>query len=290
MLDAAIDSYLLDGKARNLRPASILAYALQLRYFTEWAAAHGVATLEAITPTVIKTYFAAQLQRGLSPHTVKMSGRCLRAWLNWCVAEELLPESPMKRVKLPRTDAPDPDFFTVAEVKRLLDGASIRDRALLLFLLDSGARLGETAALRIDDIDLATGRARLRTETKNRRPRTVYLGSIAAEAMAAWLQERPAAPHNALWTMVYSNDPISRNGLQEIIKRIGRRAQVRPCAPHRFRRTFAAWTLRSGADVAAVAELLGHGDVGMLKHYAALIDDDLKRTHAAHSPCDNFLK
>lgn len=289
-MNAAIESYLLDGKARNLRPATITAYKLQLDYFSQWATARGVTTLDAITPTLIKTYFADQLQRGLSAHTAKMSGRCLRAWLNWCVAEGLLPESPMKRVKLPRTDAPNPDFFTVAEVKRLLDGASTRDRALLLFLLDTGARLGETAALSVADVDLAAGRVRLRAKTKNRRPRTTYLGSIAAEAMAAWLQARPAAPHDALWTMARGDDPLTRDGLQEAIKRIGRRAKVRPCAPHRFRRTFAAWTLRSGADVAAVAELLGHGDVGMLKHYAALIDDDLKRTHDRHSPVDNFLK
>lgn len=285
----AIDSYLLDGAARNLRPATITTYALQLRYFSSWAAARGVTTLDTITPTLVKTYFADQLQRGLSAHTAKMSGRCLRAWLNWCVTEGLLPASPMMRVKLPRTDAPTPDYFTVAEVQKLLDGVTTRDRALLLFLLDTGARLGETAALCVDDVDLATGRVRL-SKTKTRRPRTAYMGRIALEAMAAWLQERPAAPHDGLWTMFDSVEPLTRNGVQEAVKRIGRRAKVRPCSPHRFRRTFAAWTLRSGADVAAVAELLGHDDVGMLKYYAALVDDDLKRTHDAHSPVDNFLK
>lgn len=289
-MNAAIESYLLDGKARNLRPATITAYGLQLDYFSHWAAARGVTTLETITPTLIKTYFTDQLQRGLSPHTAKMSGRCLRAWLNWCVAEGLLPESPMQRVKLPRTDAPNPDFFTVAEVRRMLDGASTRDRALLLFLLDSGARLGETAALTVADVDLASGRVRLRTQTKSRRPRTVYLGNVAAGAMAAWLRERPAAPHDALWTAAVGDAAITRIGVQEIVKRAGRRVGVKPCAPHRFRRTFAAWSLRSGADVAAVAEMLGHSDVGMLKHYAALIDDDLKRAHDVHSPADNFLK
>jgi integrase/recombinase XerD len=285
---ADIDDFLLDCQSRNLRAASILAYRLQLVYFSKWVAARNVSELGAVTAQTIRAYFADQLERGLSPYTVRMSGRCLRAWFNWAVADKRLVESPMRAVKLPIVDPLEPDFFTIEEVRRLLDMASVRDRALILFLLDTGARLGETAALSVGDVDGAA--VRLRTRTKSRRARTVYLGGAAREAMAAYLAERPQTTHDALWVMSTTNKPLTRNGIQEAIKRLGRRAGVNPCAPHRFRRTFAMWSLRAGMDSDAVAKLLGHSDDAMLRFYAQLQDEDLKRAHSKFGPVDTFLK
>lgn len=283
-----IASFLLDCQARNLRPASVEAYRLQLVYFAAYAQSHAVADLSGISPQTIRAYFASQLQRGLSPHTVRMSGRCLRAWFNWCIDEGILTESPMTRVRMPKVDAPAPDFFTPEEVQRLLHVASVRDRALVLFLLDSGARLGETAALDISDINPETWSVQLRTLTKSRRPRTVYLGSVTRVAMIAYIDQRPKVD-GFLWRMARTITPLTRNGVQEAIKRLGRRADVYPCAPHRFRRTFAMWSLRAGMESDAVSRLLGHSDGAMLRFYAQLRDDDLHRAHAEHSPVDRFL-
>lgn len=283
-----IENFLLDCQSRNLRAATILAYRLQLVYFQKWATAHNLSEIGAVTAQTIRQYFADQLARKLSPYTVRTSGRCLRAWFNWAVANGRIGESPMKTVRLPIGDALEPDYFTLEEVRRLLDMASVRDRALCLFLLDTGARLGETAALSLDDVDGAV--VKLRTRTKSRRPRTVYLGDAAREAMAAYLAERPQTAHRSLWVMATTNKPLTRNGIQEAIKRLGRRAGVTPCAPHRFRRTFAMWSLRAGMDSEAVAKLLGHSSDAMLRFYAQLQDEDLKRAHSRFGPVDTFLK
>lgn len=289
-MDADIANFLIDCKSRNLRPATVEAYRLQLIYFARWATKQGITDLRTVNASTIRAYFADQLDRDLSPYTVRMSGRCLRAWFNWAISEELLTDSPMRKVKFPQGDVLDPDFFTPDEVRLLLDLATVRDRALVTFLLDTGARLGETAALAIPDIDLPGGAVRLHANVKTRRPRTVYLGTLAGAAMAAWLEERPALAHPALWVQANGIDPLTRNGVQEAIKRLGRRAEVHPCAPHKFRRTNAMWSLRSGMDSDTVAKLLGHADDKQLRFYAQLRDDDLQRAHAAHSPVDRFLK
>lgn len=288
-LTIAVENFILDRQARALRPATLETYGRQLGIFLTYADDAGAVDLADIDVTLLRKFIALQLQRGLAPASVRTAAQCLRVFLNWAVADELMAASPMARVKLPKLDAPDPDYFTVQEVNALLAAAtSTRDRALVLFLLDTGARLGETAVLTVGDIDLAAGRVTLRTQTKSRRPRSVFLGERARSALADYLAELPSA--GPLWWQTHHEQAIlTADGLQEAIKRLGRRAGVQPCAPHKFRRTHARWSLRAGMDRDHLRRLLGHSNDSLLKYYASLDDEDLLAAHTAHGPVDHWL-
>ncbi len=288
-LTIAAQNFILDRRARGLRPATIDTYQRQLRYFLTFAHDAGIDNTGDVDVYLLRRYLAAGLQRGLSPASVRTAAQCLRAFLNWTVAEGMAAASPMARVKLPKLDAPNPDAFTVQEVQALLTAATTpRDRALVLFLLDTGARLGETAALTVGDVDLVTGRVTLRTRTKSRRPRSVFLGKLARREMAAYMEDLPTP--GALWWQSFDEDIIlTAHGLQEAIKRLGRRAGVHPCGPHKFRRTHARWCLRAGMERDDLRRLLGHSNESLLKYYASLDDEDLLAAHQAHGPVDHWL-
>jgi integrase/recombinase XerD len=66
-------------------------------------------------------------------------------------------------------------------------------------------------------------------------------------------------------------------------------AGVEPCAPHRFRRTFALWCLRDGMDLHSLRMLMGHSTLAVLQRYLALAGEDLERVHKQHSPADRLL-
>lgn len=285
-MQAQIDAFILDCNSRNLRPATIDTYSRQLRFFQSHVR---VVSLAEVTPAAIRAYFSHELARGLSPASVQTAGRSLRAFCNWAVGEGLITVSPMANVKMPRADEPDPDAFTVGEVRRLLDDATPRDKAMVLFLLDTGARMSEAAAVQDSDIDFGLGSVRL-TRTKARRPRTVFLGNHTTDALLDYMRHRPGGAGGALWRRQTNRLPLTAGGLQEAIKRLGRRANVQPCAPHRFRRTCALWSLRAGMDTEALVGILGHTSREMLKHYAKLRDDDLRRAHARHGPVDHWLE
>lgn len=65
--------------------------------------------------------------------------------------------------------------------------------------------------------------------------------------------------------------------------------QVDHCTPHTFRRTFALWSLRGGMNVHALARLIGHADIQVLRQYLALAESDLAAAHAA-APVDKMLR
>ena len=74
-----------------------------------------------------------------------------------------------------------------------------------------------------------------------------------------------------------------------MLYRLGKRTGVRPCDPHRFRRTFALWCLRDGMDLHSLRVLMGHADLSILQRYLALAGEDIERAHIAHSPVDTLL-
>lgn len=288
-LTSTVENFLLDRQARGLRSATLVTYRRQLQDFLTFADDVGATELAQVDVTFLRRFMAAGMQRGLSPASVRTAAQCLRVFLNWTVAEGLVNESPMMRVKLPKLDAPRPDAFTLDEVNALLDAAlSARERALILFLLDTGARLGETSALTVGAVDVAHGRVTLRTQTKSRRPRTVFLGERARVALAEYLAELPPGYTGPLW-LTQDGRPMSATTMQEAVKRLGRRAGVQPCGPHKFRRTHARWSLRAGMEVEHLRRLLGHTNDSLLKYYVSLDDEDLRSAHEAHGPVDHWL-
>jgi site-specific recombinase XerD len=82
---------------------------------------------------------------------------------------------------------------------------------------------------------------------------------------------------------------LSVHGLQTMLVRLGRTAGVMPCAPHRFRRTFALWMLRDGCDLHSLRMLMGHSSLAVLQRYLDLGGEDIERAHMAHSPADRLL-
>ncbi len=123
---------------------------------------------------------------------------------------------------------------------------------------------------------------------------TAELGHKARGALLRMLAQREdASPGGALWVaynpLGRERGPLTLAGLQTALVRLGQRAGVTPCGPHRFRRTFALWCLRDGMDLHSLRLLMGHSDLTVLQRYLALAGEDVERAHAAHSPADRLL-
>ena len=98
-LTRAIDSFLLDCEARSLSPRSVEFYDGNLKPFVAWLEEQNVTTLEAITASHCRAYLVALQHRELSAYSQHAAARSIRAWLNFCVADELLAASPMRKSK-----------------------------------------------------------------------------------------------------------------------------------------------------------------------------------------------
>src|SRR5690606_39040481 len=130
----ALEAFLLDGQARNLRPRTLEFYREHLTWFFVFAADHNYRQVEDIDPHIIRAYLVyLQQERQWKPNSVHGAARAIRVFFAFCVRDEVIALSPMAKVKMPALEQLRKPPFTVDEIRRLLPAADCqRDRALLL--------------------------------------------------------------------------------------------------------------------------------------------------------------
>jgi site-specific recombinase XerD len=146
-----------------------------------------------------------------------------------------------------------------------------RDRALVLLLLSSGARVSEL--LRLDRRDWSHNRLMLRG--KGSRKRTVVVTSSARKAVDEYLQARGKLgdPSTALFIGFQpaltraSSKRLSATGGRHVLQAISRRAGIPPFHPHRLRDTFGSIVQRETGDPCFTAATLGYADLRSIAGY-----------------------
>lgn len=166
---------------------------------------------------------------------------------------------------------------------KLSEISTLRDRAILLFLLDTGARASELCGVRVKDIGLFG----VQLFGKGAKERIVPISGVTRAAIETYLSARKARPDDYVFVTIHGQ-PLTRDSLRQITERIARRAGITRANPHRFRHTFAINFLRNGGDAFTLQAILGHETLEMVKRYLAIARSDIQRVHAKASPVANW--
>ncbi|MFV2044743.1 MAG: tyrosine-type recombinase/integrase, partial [Anaerolineales bacterium] len=134
-------------------------------------------------------------------------------------------------VRMPRLEQKRMEVLSREDVKRVLSVCGTRDRALVMTLIDSGLRRGETLGLDWDDVDLRTGAIHVR-RGKGGKARVTYIGAKTRRALLRWGGGQRSS---AIF-------PLTPSGATTLMARISRKSGVH-ITFHKCRRTFATWAL-----------------------------------------------
>jgi integrase/recombinase XerC len=291
-LEEDVGDFLLDRRARNLSPRTVEFYANELRYLTQYLAAAGATETAAVTPAHIRGYLL-ELSSRRNAGGVAAAFRALRAFFTWWKVETDAPVSPITKVSPPRVPRQPLQPVPIASIVAMVGTcrpktlAGDRDRALLLFLLDSGLRASEVAGLTVGDIDTQYGAVTVRSGKGGKR-RTAYVGAKTLRELRRYLKHRDTVATDPLFAAL-DGAPLDRYGLRGILRRRAKRAGV-PAPPlHSFRRAFALASLRGGMDIYSLQKLMGHASLTVLRQYLAQTEDDLQDAHRRAGPVDHLL-
>jgi site-specific recombinase XerD len=155
----------------------------------------------------------------------------------------------------------------------LRSASGARDRALLLFLYNTGARVGEALSVRPQDLDLSRP-AQVRLRGKGGKDR---LTPLWTETVATLRRLLAAAPPPG--EPVFRNTrggPLTRDGVAYILRKHLRRAREGHAAvradrltPHMLRHSCAVALLQAGIDVTVIRDYLGHASIATTSRYLA---------------------
>jgi integrase/recombinase XerD len=286
-----IEGFLIDRKARGLTNNTLLFYTRKLKQFNDFAESQAVCRVSQIDSNLIRQFLLWMENTGHNDGGKLTAFRALRAFMHWN-EEETEEKTTIHKIKAPRV-AMDPlegvSIDTVMQLVKVCPHGTFsgdRDVAILLGLLDTGARAREFLSINLADVNEAVGTVLIRSG-KGRKPRFVYLGKTARKALRRYLKHR-TDDDPGLW-ITRTNDRLSYNGLREIVGRRSKEAGVKQPSLHSFRRGFTLIMLRAGIDLYTLARLLGQEGIDVLKHYLKLTDTDTAEAHRRASPVDNFL-
>lgn len=278
-----IRNFLRDCRARHLAPGSIDFYADKLDYFQRFCDENKIGLVQAVTPDTLRDYLLSiESHNPGGRHAIY---RAVRAALRW-YENEYEPEgykNPTKKVKAPRVPETILEPVEGDVVEMMLgtckaDWYGVRDKAIILLLIETGVRAHELIDLNLTDIDLITGDISVR-QGKGRKPRTVFLGKRGKRAVRAWVKLR-GQKEGPLFINRYK-ERFAYDGLREIMQTRGHQLGIKPPPLHSFRRAFALNCLRGGMDVFTLQRLMGHTDLSTLKWYLAQTTDDLRESYTA---------
>lgn len=192
-------------------------------------------------------------------------------------------------IPVKRSDAEVTCYLTRHELAALVDAPDQqtprgrRDRALLLFLARTGARVSEALDVEASDLQLNRPRQVL-LRGKGRKQRVVPIADDLAKSLEALLHERGLGHESRPIFIGTHGERLTRFGATHIVRRAVTAASIRMpelgckrVSPHVLRHSLAMTLLQSGVDLLTIQAWLGHAQVATTHRYAAADVEMMRR-------------
>ncbi|MFA5270883.1 MAG: tyrosine recombinase XerC [Candidatus Omnitrophota bacterium] len=272
---------------KNYSPYTVINYKIDLREFDAFLTQVGQKDIKEIDYFVLRKFLATLSEKNLNKRSVSRKISTLKSFFKFMIREGEIKSNPAASLIYPRLDKNLPGFLTESEVLSVInlpktEGIfAIRDKAIFEVLYSTGARVSELVSLKINDVDLISGIAKVMG--KGRKERLLPLGEPAIVALKKYLDMR-SDTSQALFINKRAIGLTDR-GIRMIVKRhIKQSATSLKVSPHTFRHSFATHLLNRGADLRSVQELLGHSSISTTQIYTHLTIDGLKKVYEKTHP------
>lgn len=276
---------------KGLRPSSVRSYRDVLKLFLKQIADRRRCPItrlkltDLVAEEVLGFLQSLEAQRGNQVRTRNQRLAALRTFFRYLASQapETLAEA--ERIEaIPTKRCPPPQTYYLErdEVDQLLatipttTATSLRDRAILTLMYNTGARVQEIADLRVQDVDL-DGPHRVRLHGKGDKWRACPIWPETAQLLKQLESIREGRPDAPLF---YSrlHGPLTRFGLYKLVKRHAANLSLasphggvaRRISPHVFRHTAAMHLLAAGVDINVIRAWLGHVSLETTNRYAEI--------------------
>ncbi len=291
-LESVYQQFQRAKQAQNLSPRTIEYYQQRLTPFLAWCDSQSIACVTDVTTDDLRQFISQETQRSeaLGSHAHSALG----VFFSWAESEGILSTNPIARIPKPRRKQELITPLSDEHIKALIESCDcktfpgLRDKAMMLTLVDTGLRSSELCDMAIADIDF-TGRSILVTCGKGRKQRRVYFGVSTAQVLAQYLSRRGKLNHERVFVTACGR-PLDRHLLHKIMHDRFEAAGVTGVKSlvHVFRHSAATAFIANGGGLLQAQALLGHSSFDMVRRYAKLADSDVQAAHRQYGAVDRM--
>ncbi|MDT2468262.1 tyrosine-type recombinase/integrase [Enterococcus avium] len=272
---AAYKQYFVSMKLRGLAPGTINLAMRTIDKFNRWVRV----SFNDVTTNDIRLYIAnREMNDHLSSATLDRERGAICRFFKWLFEEEYISRDPGRRVEKIKVEKRLKKAFTPVEVELMRNACrKPKEKATFELLLSTGCRVTELTMLTMENYDQQRGT--ITVIGKGNKERVVFVNARAKVAIDNYLVIKPHSEGPILCGLHGVGTAMTSNGIQKMVKEIGKRAGVAHVHPHKFRRTAATLALKRGMSLNDVRRFLGHTDVDTTLQYIDTTGSDLKLEH-----------
>ena len=269
--------FTVDHLAKGLKASTIRAYMDHIKpFFTFTGLNYRDVTSQTITDYIAyRTVTPNAKGKMNSQNHICNISKVLHIFFNWAYRKHHIDTDIMLDVDRVKPKQKKKDRLTVEEIEACRDNIkNNRERALFELMISTGMRVGEIAALKIENIDLQKRTIHIQEGKSDSAERDVYLTVKARNALKKYLGERSFGyafrPSRKIIPYVQK---LSNGTIEKWAKAIGERAGCHcETTVHVYRKTFASEEYRRTKNVKYVSIILGHSSTAVTEKFY-LVDD-----------------
>lgn len=269
----------------ELADSSIIKYRDSIRKFLSVS---GGTYLGVLKNRDFDAFILKMKAAGASGARIRNVISAMKTLLAYLQREQLIKRTvDLEKIRKPRLERKDVAYLTAKEIVLLLssvrrdiaDGVrtrKVRMMALLVLMLQTGARLGEALSIRISDID------RVNMEVpiigKGRKPRSLYLTRDTLRWIDKYLSLRgDSTPY--LFVTISGRSKWSQTDVGRSFRRYRRLSGIsKPFVLHTLRHTAATQLALKGVPMNQIQKILGHSRLETtIRYYIGAVDKDLAK-------------
>lgn len=273
---------------RNFSPATISERRYAVERFLGFI---GDIELEEVTRNTIKAYLVEYKDRAKA-NTVNSNLRHIKGMFTFAVEEGIININPANYIKALKEEKTVIRTYATSAIHEVLDNfnrmdfVSIRNKAIVILLIETGIRNSELCNIKMDDIMEGC----IKIHGKGNKVRYVPITEAFAKSLKQYLFYRKEFLGSKVSEYLFISrlgDGMTRGALIKTIKDnvFGGQGEIDgiPTTVHNFRRFFAQ-NMLDGTDLYTVSRLMGHTDVKVTERYLNSAENEKIIARGMNSP------
>jgi integrase/recombinase XerC/integrase/recombinase XerD len=265
LLSDCFEKFIIYQKLKNNSPATIADYTVIVGRFIDYC--HNIDCSELTADTV--NGYNLYLRNMVKPISVRTYIRHITVFINFCIRKGFC-SNIVDDIIMPKKGQKIVEVLTPDDVRLLLsvfgnDYYDIRNKAMVMLMLDCGLRAGEVIGLTCNNIDYKY--SFVKVCGKGDKERIVPFGSSTRQALIDYAAIRPDVS-SAYYFLNIFGEELTRSVFKKMFRNLRKRCGLPKLYPHLLRHTFATnYLLYSDGDIYKLSLLLGHADVQTTEIY-----------------------
>lgn len=258
-------------KSKKRASATILAYGKDIDQLMSFLEELKKEHVKDVTSEDIQAFLTSLQTKGYTPKSLSRKLNSTRTFYRFLKVNEFITDDPSLLVQHPKYELSPPRVLTPLEYRALRDAASVDPRlyAIIETLLQTGIRIGELAALKMDNVEENSLHI---APYEGHAAREVSLNRRAKDALKRYLAIRPETADTHVFVTKTGKPFLVRN-IRDAVERYFRKAGIENAKINDLRHTFVAHHLKNGVSLTYLSKVLGHKRLSSTERYLQYIKD-----------------